>query len=183
MPIDPHLMNEAAVIDGQANADTIAIREQAPATDTMDSVQILAIVFSTLNILLERIGPHWIITPTENAQLADVWAPILDKHFPAFQMSKEWGAIGATAMIMAPKYITHEQLRRKSDGDKSKPQEGEPARVDPRDHGHGQIPPNQETQPADQKAQGNLLGSESGPQPIEPDPHATAILHDANLPG
>ena len=155
MPIDPNLMNEAAVIDGQANADTIAIREQAPAPDTMDSAQLIAIVLSSANVLLERVGPHWIITPAENAQLADVWAPILDKYFPALQMSKEWGAICATAMIMAPKYIQHEQLKRKSDGDKSKPQEGEPARVNPSDHGHGQIPPNQETQPADQKAQGN----------------------------
>lgn len=183
MPIDPNLMNEAAVIDGQANADTIAIREQGPPQPSMDNAQILGIAISSLNVILERVGEHWIITPQENAQLANAWAPVLDKYFPDFQMSIEFAAITSTVIIMAPKYIQHEQLRRTSDGDKSKSQEGEPARVNPSDHGHGQIPPNQETQPADQKTQGNLLGSESRPQPIEPDPHATAILHDANLPG
>ena len=186
MPIDMNLMNAAAEIDGEANADTIAIREQPQPTESnVKSEDMLFMAFNSVNVLLEKNVPHWAFSPTEMNQLVPAWAAVIDKHYPNLEMSKEWTAIGCTAIIVAPKYAMHEQIRReKLDAEKRKPKQGQSPRINPSDVGAREIASHQESQPVNAKSASDHLGSPQGsqPAPVTPDEHATAILQSANLP-
>ena len=81
MPLDPNLMNAAAEIDGEANADTIAIREQPQEKESnMSSNDMMFMAFNSVNVLLQKNSPHWAFTPEEINQLAPAWAEVIDKH-------------------------------------------------------------------------------------------------------
>jgi hypothetical protein len=186
MPIDPNLMNAAAEIDGEANADTIAIREQPQEKESnMSSYDMMFMAFNSVNVLLQKNLPHWAFTLEEINQLAPAWAKVIDKHYPKLEMSPEWNAIGCTAIIVAPKFAIHEQIRReKLDAEKRRQQQGEPSRTSISNVGARQITPHQKPQPVDEKTPGDNLGSAQRPQPepVAPDEHAATILSSANLP-
>ena len=187
MPIDPDLMNAAAEFDGEANADTLAIRQlpPAPPEPALKNDDVLRAALKSANVILERVGDHWMISDIEIEQLVLVWTPVLEKYFPDFQMSIEFAAISTTIVIAAPKYFQHEKLRKdKLDAEKRTTEKGQPSRVSPSNERPREITPHQKPQPVDEKTSGDNLGSpqRSQPEPVPPDEHATAILQSANLP-